>query len=146
MKVAFLGLGVMGFPMAGHLKAKGFDVTVYNRTEAKAKAWAEQYGGAYRATPAEAAAGADFVMMCVGNDKDLMEVALEALKGLKKGAVLVDHTTASAEAARKLYTLAKAQGVPLSMRQSRVDRWAPKKVSSPSCAVAIRRRLIWPSQ
>ena len=111
MKVAFLGLGVMGFPMAGHLKAKGFDVTVYNRTEAKAKAWAEQYGGAYKATPAEAAADADFVMMCVGNDKDLMEVALAALKGIKKGAVLVDHTTASADAARKLYALAKAQGV-----------------------------------
>jgi 3-hydroxyisobutyrate dehydrogenase-like beta-hydroxyacid dehydrogenase len=113
MKVAFLGLGVMGFPMAGHLKAKGHDVTVYNRTEAKAKTWAEKFGGAYKSTPAEAAAGADFVMMCVGNDKDLMEVAAEALKGMKAGAVLVDHTTASADAARKLYATAKAQGIAL---------------------------------
>jgi 3-hydroxyisobutyrate dehydrogenase-like beta-hydroxyacid dehydrogenase len=111
MKVAFLGLGVMGFPMAGHLKAKGYDVTVYNRTEAKAKTWAGKFGGAYKSTPAEAAANADFVMMCVGNDKDLMEVAAEALKGMKAGAVLVDHTTASADAARQLYVTAKAQGI-----------------------------------
>ena len=111
MKVAFLGLGVMGYPMAGHLKAKGFEVTVYNRTEAKAKAWVAQYGGTYKATPAEAVVDADFVMMCVGNDKDLLEVAAAALKGIKKGAVLVDHTTASADAARKLYAQAMAQGV-----------------------------------
>ncbi len=111
MKVAFLGLGVMGFPMAGHLQAKGFEVTVYNRTETKAQAWAEKFGGHYKATPAEATAGADFVMMCVGNDKDLKAVAAEALKGMKSGAVLVDHTTASADAARQLYALAKAQGV-----------------------------------
>jgi 3-hydroxyisobutyrate dehydrogenase-like beta-hydroxyacid dehydrogenase len=111
MKVAFLGLGVMGFPMAGHLKAKGYDVTVYNRTEAKAKTWAEKFGGTYKTTPTEAAANADFVMMCVGNDKDLMEVAAEALKGMKAGAVLVDHTTASADAARQLYVTAKAQGI-----------------------------------
>lgn len=111
MKVAFLGLGVMGFPMAGHLQAKGFEVTVYNRTEAKAQSWAEKFGGHYKATSAEAAAGADFVMMCVGNDKDLMAVAVEALKGMKSGAILVDHTTASADAARQLHALAKAQGV-----------------------------------
>jgi 3-hydroxyisobutyrate dehydrogenase-like beta-hydroxyacid dehydrogenase len=111
MKVAFLGLGVMGFPMAGHLKAKGYDVTVYNRTEAKAKAWTEKFNGMHKATPAEAAAGADFVIMCVGNDKDLMEVATEALKGMKAGTTLIDHTTASADAARTLYATAKAQGV-----------------------------------
>ncbi len=111
MKVAFLGLGVMGFPMAGHLKAKGYDVTVYNRTEAKAKAWSEKFGGAYQSTPASAAAGADFVMMCVGNDQDLREVAAMALKGMKAGAVLIDHTTASADAARTLYAAAKALGV-----------------------------------
>ncbi len=111
MKVAFLGMGVMGFPMAGHLQAKGFEVTVYNRTETKAQAWAEKFGGHYKATPAEATAGADFVMMCVGNDKDLKAVAAEALKGMKSGAVLVDHTTASADAARQLYALAKVQGV-----------------------------------
>jgi 3-hydroxyisobutyrate dehydrogenase-like beta-hydroxyacid dehydrogenase len=114
MKVAFLGLGVMGYPMAGHLKAKGHDVTVYNRTEAKAKAWVAQHGGAYKTTPAEAAAGAEIVFMCVGNDNDLLDVAggkHGALSGMKAGTILVDHTTASADAARKLYAQAKAQGV-----------------------------------
>lgn len=113
-KVAFLGLGVMGFPMAGHLKAKGFDVTVYNRTEAKAKEWAAKHGGKHAATPAEAAKGAEIVFMCVGNDNDLLEVAAGAqgaLAGMASGAILVDHTTASADAARKIYDLAKAKGV-----------------------------------
>jgi len=113
-KVAFLGLGVMGFPMAGHLKAKGFDVTVYNRTEAKAKEWAAKHGGKHAATPAEAAKGAEIVFMCVGNDNDLLEVAggaQGALSGMSSGAILVDHTTASADAARKLYDLAKQKGV-----------------------------------
>jgi 3-hydroxyisobutyrate dehydrogenase-like beta-hydroxyacid dehydrogenase len=113
-KVAFLGLGVMGFPMAGHLKAKGFDVTVYNRTEAKAKEWAAKHGGKHGATPAEAAKGAAIVFMCVGNDNDLLQVAggaQGALEGMVSGGILVDHTTASADAARKLYDLAKAKGV-----------------------------------
>jgi len=114
MKVAFLGLGVMGYPMAGHLKAKGHDVTVYNRTAAKAEAWVKQHGGQWAPTPAAAAKDCDFVMMCVGNDRDLLEVALGqdgALSGMKKGAILVDHTTASADAARKLFAAAKALGV-----------------------------------
>ena len=113
-KVAFLGLGVMGFPMAGHLKAKGFDVTVYNRSADKAKAWVDKHGGKSAPTPAAAAKDADFVMMCVGNDRDLLEVALGkdgALSGMKNGAVLVDHTTASADAARKIFAEAKAKGV-----------------------------------
>jgi 3-hydroxyisobutyrate dehydrogenase-like beta-hydroxyacid dehydrogenase len=113
-KVAFLGLGVMGFPMAGHLKAKGYDVTVYNRSAEKAKAWVEKHGGKSAPTPEAAAADADFVMMCVGNDRDLLEVALGkdgALSGIRKGAVLVDHTTASADAARKIFAEAKAKGV-----------------------------------
>jgi 3-hydroxyisobutyrate dehydrogenase-like beta-hydroxyacid dehydrogenase len=113
-KVAFLGLGVMGFPMAGHLKAKGYDVTVYNRSAEKARAWVEKHGGKSAPTPAAAAKDADFVMMCVGNDKDLLEVALGkdgALSGIKQGAVLVDHTTASADAARKIFAEAKAKGV-----------------------------------
>ncbi|APV49898.1 oxidoreductase [Betaproteobacteria bacterium GR16-43] len=110
-KVAFLGLGVMGFPMAGHLKAKGYDVTVYNRSPEKAKQWVEKHGGASAPTPAAAAKDCDFVMMCVGNDKDLLEVASAALSGMKKGAVLVDHTTASADAARKIYADAKAKGI-----------------------------------
>ena len=113
-KVSFLGLGVMGFPMAGHLKAKGYDVTVYNRTASKAQAWVAKHGGKSAPTPAAAAKDADFVMIMVGNDNDLLEVALGkegALSGMRKGAILVDHTTASADAARKVFTAAKAKGV-----------------------------------
>ena len=110
-KVAFLGLGVMGFPMAGHLKAKGYEVTVYNRTAAKAEAWVQKHGGQSAATPGEAARGADFVAMCVGNDRDLAEVSAAALEGMKKGAVLIDHTTASADAARDIYADARARGI-----------------------------------
>jgi len=113
-KVAFIGLGVMGYPMAGHLKAKGgHDVTVYNRTAAKAEKWVGQHGGKRAATPGEAADGQDFVMCCVGNDADLREVTLGkdgAFAGMKKGAVFVDHTTASAEIARELYAEAKQRG------------------------------------
>jgi 3-hydroxyisobutyrate dehydrogenase-like beta-hydroxyacid dehydrogenase len=113
-KVAFLGLGVMGFPMAGHLVARGHDVTVFNRTSAKAQSWVKKHGGKFAPTPAAAAQGAEFVFMCVGNDQDLAEVALGkdgALAGMKSGAVLVDNTTASAEIARKIYAAAKAKGV-----------------------------------
>src|SRR5246500_1865996 len=113
-KVAFLGLGVMGFPMAGHLVKKGgHEVTVYNRTAAKSKQWAEKFGGKSAATPKAAAEGQDFVMCCVGNDNDLREVALGpngAFHGVKKGAVFVDHTTASAEIARELEAQAKERG------------------------------------
>jgi 3-hydroxyisobutyrate dehydrogenase len=113
-KVAFIGLGVMGFPMAGHLKAKGHDVTVYNRTGVKADQWAQKHGGKSAATPAAAAKDADFVMTMVGNDKDVEEVILGkdgVLSGMKRGAVLVDHTTASADVARKVYAAAKAKGI-----------------------------------
>jgi 3-hydroxyisobutyrate dehydrogenase len=113
-KVAFLGLGVMGYPMAGHLKIKGdHDVTVYNRTAAKAEKWVAQFGGKSAATPKAAAEGQDFVMCCVGNDNDLREVTLGAngaFAGLGKGKVFVDHTTASAEIARELYAAAKKGG------------------------------------
>jgi 3-hydroxyisobutyrate dehydrogenase len=113
-KVAFLGLGVMGYPMAGHLKNKGgHEVTVYNRTPEKAAKWVTQHGGRSAKTPREAAEGQDFVMMCVGNDNDVREVALGpngAYTGMKKGAVFVDHTTASAEIARELYAEAKRRG------------------------------------
>ena len=114
MKVAFLGLGVMGYPMAGHLKKNAHDVTVYNRTTAKAKAWAGEYGGSFKETPAEAASGAEIVFMCVGNDHDVREVATSAkgaLTGMKKGAILADHTTASAEVAHELHAAAKAKGI-----------------------------------
>ena len=113
-KVAFLGLGVMGYPMAGHLKNKGgHEVTVYNRTAAKAEKWVSQHGGRKAATPKEASEGQDFVMCCVGNDNDLREVTLGpngAFHGVKKGAVFVDHTTASAEIARDLHAEAKKHG------------------------------------
>jgi 3-hydroxyisobutyrate dehydrogenase len=106
-KIAFLGLGVMGYPMAGHLQKKGgHDVTVYNRTRAKAEQWAKEYGGKHAGTPREAAADCEFVMMCVGNDDDVRSVVYGdngALAGMKKGAILVDHTTASAIVARELY-------------------------------------------
>src|SRR5437870_2933694 len=114
MKVAFLGLGIMGYPMAGHLKNKGgHDLTVYNRTAAKAEKWVAQHGGARVATPKEAVAGQDFVMCCVGNDADLRAVTLGpdgAFAGMAKGAVFVDHTTASAEIARELHAEAKKRG------------------------------------
>ena len=113
-KVAFLGLGVMGYPMAGHLKTKGgHDVTVYNRTAAKAEKWVKQFGGKSAATPKAAAEGQDFVMCCVGNDHDLREVTLGAngaFAGMGKGKLFVDHTTASAEIARELYAAAKKGG------------------------------------
>jgi 3-hydroxyisobutyrate dehydrogenase len=113
-KVAFLGLGVMGYPMAGHLKVKGgHDVTVYNRTAAKADKWVAQFGGRSAATPKAAAEGQDYVMACVGNDNDLHEVMLGtdgAFHGVKKGAILVDHTTASAEIARELDAAARTRG------------------------------------
>jgi 3-hydroxyisobutyrate dehydrogenase-like beta-hydroxyacid dehydrogenase len=113
-KTAFLGLGVMGHPMAGHLARAGHSVTVYNRTVAKAQAWAGEFGGRAAPTPREAAAGADFVFACVGNDDDLRSVVLGdqgAFAGMKPGAVLVDHTTASAAIARELGATAKAKGL-----------------------------------
>jgi 3-hydroxyisobutyrate dehydrogenase len=111
-KVAFLGLGVMGYPMAGHLKNKGgHELTVYNRTTAKAEQWVKEYGGGKVAkTPAEAAEAQDFVMMCVGNDDDVRNVAGAAFPKMGKNTVFVDHTTASAEVARELYEKANKGG------------------------------------
>lgn len=108
-KVAFIGLGVMGYPMAGHVSAAGADVCVFNRTRAKAEQWTGEYRGSLAATPAEAAEGCDVVLVCVGNDDDVREVVSGpsgALAGMKPGAILIDHTTASAELARELYELA----------------------------------------
>ena len=113
-KVAFLGLGVMGYPMAGHLRNKGkHDVTVYNRTAAKAEKWVARYGGKPAPTPRAAAEGQDFVMACVGNDNDLREITLGsdgAFAGMGRGKVFVDHTTASAEIAHELYAVARKGG------------------------------------
>ena len=114
-KLAFLGLGVMGYPMAGHLQKKGgHEVTVYNRTGAKAQQWAREFGGKHAASPREAAKDCDFVMMCVGNDDDVRSVVYGdngALAGMKRGAILVDHTTASALLAKELFAKAKERGV-----------------------------------
>ena len=113
-KCAFLGLGVMGYPMAGHLTAAGHSVTVYNRTSAKSETWAAQHDGSAKGTPREAAEGADFVMACVGNDDDLRSVCLGedgAFAGMKPGSVFVDHTTVSAAVTRELYAAADAANV-----------------------------------
>jgi 3-hydroxyisobutyrate dehydrogenase len=113
-RVTFLGLGVMGAPMAGHLARAGHRVTVYNRTATKAQAWVAEYGGASAATPREAAAGAEIVFSCVGNDDDLRSVVLGtegAFAGMTSGAVMVDHTTASAAVARELHTAARARNL-----------------------------------
>ncbi|MEL7344181.1 MAG: NAD(P)-dependent oxidoreductase [Pseudomonadota bacterium] len=113
-KLAFLGLGVMGYPMAGHLAKAGHDVTVYNRTKTKAEAWAAEYNGAAAATPKDAAAGADIVLACVGNDDDLRSVCLGedgAFAGMGTGTLFVDHTTVSAAVTRELYAVADAKQI-----------------------------------
>lgn len=113
MKMAFIGLGVMGYPMAGHLQKTGFDVCVFNRTTEKAKSWCEEFGGHMATTPAEAATDCAIVMVCVGNDNDVRQVVLGehgALAGMKPNAILVDHTTASAELARELNQVAAKAG------------------------------------
>ena len=114
MKVSFLGLGVMGYPMAGHLASHGYDVCVYNRTTARAEKWVAQHNGRMATTPAEAANDADFVFCCVGNDDDLRSVTTGdsgAFAGMKSGSVFIDHTTASADIARELFDKASTQGV-----------------------------------
>jgi 3-hydroxyisobutyrate dehydrogenase len=113
-KCTFLGLGVMGYPMAGHLAAKGHDVTVYNRTTAKAAGWVASHGGAMGTTPREAAEGAEFVLSCVGNDDDLRAVCLGpdgAFAGMAEGAIFVDHTTVSAKVTRELHAAAQERGI-----------------------------------
>ncbi len=129
-KVAFLGLGVMGYPMAGHLKNKGgHDVTVYNRTATKAEKWVKEFGGKSAPTPKAAAQGQDFVMACVGNDNDLRQVALGpdgAFQTMGKGTIFVDHTTASAEIARELVRRRRSPVSISSTHRCRVARRAPK--------------------
>lgn len=113
-RVAFIGLGVMGYPMAGHLARAGHQVAVYNRTPARADAWVAEFGGAAKPSPREAATGADIVFCCVGNDDDLRSVVLwadGAFAGMRPGAIFVDHTTASADVARELYGAAKKLGL-----------------------------------
>lgn len=114
MKAAFIGLGVMGYPMAGHLKNAGIDVCVYNRTTEKAQRWVEEYKGSMADTPAAAASGCDVVLSCVGNDDDVRQVLLGeagALSAMQAGALLIDHTTASATLAREINSAAAEKGV-----------------------------------
>lgn len=114
MKVSFIGLGVMGYPMAGHLQQNGYEVTVFNRTPARTNQWIKQYGGRSAATPAEAASDAAIVFVCVGNDDDVRSVVLGeqgSLNQMRTGSVLVDHTTASADLALELHTLCRAVDV-----------------------------------
>ena len=114
VRAAFIGLGVMGYPMAGYLAQAGHDTVVFNRTRAKAQAWVDEYGGRSAATPEEAARGADLVFCCVGNDGDVREVLLGdngALAGIRDGGILVDHTTASATIAREIHALATDRGI-----------------------------------
>jgi 3-hydroxyisobutyrate dehydrogenase len=110
MKTAFIGLGVMGFPMAGHLAKAGHEVAVFNRTPAKAERWTREYSGRAAATIAEAVAGAELIALCVGNDDDVRGVVAEALPALAAGAIIVDHTTASARLAREMAEAAAARG------------------------------------
>eukprot|EP01037_Dinobryon_pediforme_P009521 gene9521-9600_t len=113
-KVAFLGLGVMGYPMAGHLVKAGHEVTVYNRTTAKAESWVAEHGGTFKTSPKLAAEGQDFVFACVGNDDDLRSVTIGAdgaFAGMTAGTVFIDHTTASADVARELFAAAQAKGL-----------------------------------
>ena len=113
-RTAFIGLGVMGYPMAGHMAAKGHDVTVFNRSGEKAQKWASEHGGKAMPTPREAAAGAEFVALCVGNDDDVRSVVYGddgALAGMEKGAILIDHTTASADLARELDAACRERGI-----------------------------------
>ena len=111
MKVSFLGLGVMGYPMAGHLVSAGFDVTVFNRTTQKAKQWVEKYGAKLALSPSEAAKDADVVLMCVGDDNDVRTVAKEAIAAMNEGTLLIDHTTASATVAKEIDRVCKDHGL-----------------------------------
>ena len=114
MRTAFIGLGVMGYPMAGYLSKAGFDVVIYNRTTAKAEQWRNEYSGEFAATPAEASGNADIVFTCVGNDDDVRDVILGeqgALHGMAANSILVDHTTASAKMAREIHEIAGEKGV-----------------------------------
>jgi len=139
-KVSFIGLGVMGYPMAGHLAKKGgHDVTVFNRTAAKAEAWVAQYGGRSASSPAAAAEGADFVFTCVGNDDDLRSVTVSpqgAFARMKRGAIYIDNTTASADIARELDAAAKARGFASLDAPVPADRPVLKTANSPSWLAA----------
>jgi len=142
-KLAFLGLGVMGYPMAGHLAKAGHSVTVYNRTTAKAQAWVDEHGGSLGETPAEAARGAEVVMACVGNDDDLRSVCLGpdgAFATMSEGSTFVDHTTVSAAVTAELTPLRKLRALPSSMRLCLADKQVQRVGSFRSCVV-VRKRI-----
>ena len=138
--VGFLGLGVMGFPMAGHLHKAGHTVTVYNRTASKSKKWVNEYGGTSAKTPGQAAQGADFVMACVGNDNDLQTICTGpdgAFATMHNGAIFVDHTTVSAKITRELYERAATTGIGLSMHLCLVVKLERKMANLGLCVVVI---------
>ena len=138
--IAFLGLGVMGFPMAGHLKKAGHSVTVYNRTSSKAELWTETHGGASAPTPQEAAKNADYVISCVGNDDDLRSVVIGdqgALSGMGAGTIFIDHTTVSAKVTEELYQQLSAQSISFIDAPISGGQAGAEEACSPSCAVAI---------
>jgi 3-hydroxyisobutyrate dehydrogenase-like beta-hydroxyacid dehydrogenase len=140
-KIAFIGLGVMGYPMAGHLASQGHQVYVYNRTMAKAEAWQGAHGGHVAISPSEAALTADFVCICVGNDDDLRSVCYGdqgVLAGMAAGSTLIDHTTASAQVAREIAVIAGQQGV-LLMHPYQVVRPGQKMAPWLLCVVAARK-------
>ena len=149
MRITFLGLGIMGGPIARHLAKAGHDVTVYNRTAEKSAAWVAAHGGRSAATPAEAAKDAEVVLACVGADADLRAVTLGpdgAFAAMAPGSLFIDHTTVSAAIARELAEAGAARASTLSTRRCRAGRRAPRMASSPSCAAAPKRPLPAPSR
>ena len=131
-KVTFLGLGVMGYPMAGHIAAAGHEVTVYNRTTAKAEAWVAQHGGSIATTPAAAAADSDVVLSCVGDDPDVLQVALGsdgAIPAMKSGALYIDNSTVAAAVATQLAAAGADRGIGVRMPQYRAARQVPRTAS-----------------
>ena len=148
-KLAFIGLGVMGFPMAGHLAKAGHNVTVFNRNSDKAQKWCSEYTGRIAATPAEAAKGADFVMCCVGNDDDLREVTIGtngAFSEIGKGSIFVDHTTVSARVTKELFDIGNKMGLILLMLQFLVGKLGRKMGYFRLCVVDLSKHLIKQSQ
>ena len=148
-KLAFLGLGVMGFPMAGHLAKAGHNVTVFNRNSDRAQKWCAEYTGRVAATPAEAAKGADFVMCCVGNDDDLREVTIGtngAFSEIGKGSIFVDHTTVSARVTKELFDIGNNMEFDFIALQFLVDKPGRKMAYFRLCVVDLSKHLTKQSQ
>ena len=145
-KIAFLGLGVMGYPMAGHLATAGHKVTVYNRTYSKAEKWNSEFKGSIADTPYTAVKDADFVMSCVGNDKDLLDITIGeqgAFSEMKKGALFIDHTTVSAQVTEKLYKKSQELVLGLLMLLFPVGKQVQKTVCCQLCVAGMKKIINW---